>query len=247
MTTLVLPQSADSEPGGRGGIRLAVATALTVWLLLVLSFGAAGAFVAAPGTPPLPIAIGVAAPLVLFFASLRLSQSFREFVLSLDLRLIAGIQAWRWAGLGFLDLYAYKVLPAVFALPAGLGDMAIGVTAPWIILALVRQPGFAASGTFIRWNVLGILDLIIAAGIKTREYLLQSPRGHKRDRYRSDGDAAAAADPGIPRAVIPHASTPSGGEREPETYPQPSIGGMGQGALPLVGQRPPRTRRSDAP
>lgn len=45
--------------------------------------------------------------------------------------------------------------------------MAIGVTAPWIILALVRQPGFAASGTFIRWNVLGILDLIIAVSIGT--------------------------------------------------------------------------------
>ena len=165
MATIVLPQSADSEPGGRSGIRLAVATVLTVWLLLVLSLGAAGAFVGPPGAPPLPIAIGVAAPLVLFFASLRLSQSFREFVLSLDLRLIAGIQAWRWAGLGFLSLYAHNVLPAVFALPAGLGDMAIGVTAPWIILALVRQPGFAASGTFIRWNILGILDLVIAVSI----------------------------------------------------------------------------------
>ena len=55
----------------------------------------------------------------------------------------------------------------VFALPAGLGDMAIGVTAPWIILALVRQPGFAASATFIRWNVLGILDLIVAISIGT--------------------------------------------------------------------------------
>jgi hypothetical protein len=104
---------------------------------------------------------------VLFFALLRLSQSFREFVLSLDLRLIAGMQAWRWAGLGFIFLYAYKVLPAVFALTAGLGDMAIGVTAPWIILALVRQPGFAAGSTFIRWNVLGILDLLIAVSIGT--------------------------------------------------------------------------------
>jgi hypothetical protein len=102
---------------------------------------------------------------VLFFAWLRLSQFFREFVLSLDLRVIAAMQAWRWAGLGFLSLYAHKVLPAVFALPAGLGDMAIGVTAPWIVLALVRQPGFAARGTFIRWNVLGILDLLIAISI----------------------------------------------------------------------------------
>jgi hypothetical protein len=165
MTAIVLPQPAEARPSGRGGIRLAVAITLTVWLLLVVSLGVAGAFVGPPGTPPLPIAIGVAAPLGLFFASLRLSQSFRKFVLALDLRLIAGIQAWRWAGLGFLSLYARKVLPAVFALPAGLGDMAIGVTAPWIMLALVRQPGFAARGTFIRWNVLGILDLLIAVSI----------------------------------------------------------------------------------
>jgi hypothetical protein len=45
MTAIVLPHSADSQPGGRGGIRLGVETALTVWLLLVLSFGAAGAFI----------------------------------------------------------------------------------------------------------------------------------------------------------------------------------------------------------
>jgi hypothetical protein len=167
MTAVILPQSAETQPSGRGGIRLALAIVLTAWLLLIVSLGAAGAFVGPPGRPPLPIAMGVAAPLVLFFASLRLSQSFREFVLSLDLRLIAGMQAWRWAGLGLLSLYAQKALPAVFALPVGLGDMAIGVTAPWIILALIRQPGFAASGTFIRWNVLGILDLIIAVSIGT--------------------------------------------------------------------------------
>jgi hypothetical protein len=161
MTAITLPQPAESQ----GGIRLAVAIALTVWLLLVISLGLAGAFVGPPGTPPLPIAIGVAAPLMFFFALLRLSQSFLKLVLSLDLKVIAGMQAWRWAGLGFLSLYAHDVLPAVFALPAGLGDMAIGVTAPWIILRLLRQPRFAASGTFIRWNVLGILDLLIAVSI----------------------------------------------------------------------------------
>jgi hypothetical protein len=167
MTAIVLPTPAESESSRRGSIRLAVAIALSLWLLLVVSAGAAGAFVGPPGTPPLPLAFGFAAPLVLFFGWLRLSPSFREFVLSLDLRFIAAMQAWRWAGLDFLSLYAHKVLPAVFALPAGLGDMAIGVTAPWIILSLIREPGFAARGSFIRWNVLGILDLLIAVSIGT--------------------------------------------------------------------------------
>jgi hypothetical protein len=167
MTSLVLPQPAEARPGGPFNVRLAVAIALTAWLLLVVSLGAAGAFVGRPRTPPLAIGIGIAAPLVLFFVWLRLSQAFREFVRSLDLRLIAGMQAWRWAGLGFLSLYAHNVLPAVFALPAGLGDMAVGIAAPWMVLALARQPGFAASRTFVRWNVLGISDLLIAISIGT--------------------------------------------------------------------------------
>jgi hypothetical protein len=194
MTTIALPQHAESEPSGRGSVRPAVWIALTAWLLLVVSLGAAGVFVGPPGTPPLPIAIGVAAPLGLFFAWLRLSQSFREFVLSLDLRLIAGMQAWRWAGLGFLSLYAHNVLPAVFALPAGLGDMAIGVTAPWIILALVRQPGFAARGAFIRWNVLGILDLLIAISIGTLSALFATG---------APGEISTAPMASLPLLLIP--------------------------------------------
>jgi len=64
-------------------------------------------------------------------------------------------------------LYAHNILPAVFALPAGLGDMAVGLTAPWMMLALIRSPGFAASAGFIRWNLLGIADLVIAVSIGT--------------------------------------------------------------------------------
>ena len=167
MSTAVLPRPAGIRPAGNSGISLSVPLVLSVWFVLVVSLGASGAFIGRPGTPPIAIGIGVGAPLLLFFAWLRLSQSFRAFVLALDLRLIAAIQAWRFAGLGFLALYANKVLPAMFALPAGLGDMAVGFAAPWMVLALVRQPGFAASPAFTRWNVLGILDLIVAVSLGT--------------------------------------------------------------------------------
>jgi hypothetical protein len=165
MASTILSHPAESQPAGPGGVRLGVVLALALWLLLVVSLGAAGAFAGKPGSPPVAIAIGVGAPLALFFAWLRLSPSFRAFILAVDLRLIAGIQAWRWAGLGFLFLYAYRVLPALFAFPAGLGDMAIGMTAPWMMLALARQPAFAASAAFWRWNLLGILDLAVAVSL----------------------------------------------------------------------------------
>lgn len=165
MSATVLPSPAESRPTGSSSVRLGVTLGLAVWFVLVLSLGASGVFVGTPGTPPIAIAIGSGAPLLLFFAWLRLSQSFRDFVLALDLRLVAGMQAWRWAGLGFLALYAHDVLPAMFALPAGLGDMAVGFAAPWIILGLVRRSDFAASPAFIRWNVLGILDLVVAVSL----------------------------------------------------------------------------------
>jgi len=167
MTAVVIPQPATARSDKQFNVRLAVAIVLIAWLLLVVTLGAAGAFVGRPRTPPISLAIGVTAPRLLFFVWLKRSPAFREFVYSLDIRLVAGMQAWRWAGLGFLSLYAHKVLPAVFALPAGLGDMAVGFAAPWMVLALVRQPRFAMSRTFVRWNVLGILDLLIAIGIGT--------------------------------------------------------------------------------
>jgi hypothetical protein len=167
MTTQVLPRASHSQPSALGNISLSVSIALMVWFLLVVSLGWMGAFVGPARTPPIAIAAGVGVPLVVFFALLRFSTSFRDFVLSLDLRLVVGMQAWRWAGLGFIFLYAYHVLPPMFALPAGLGDMAVGFTAPRMILALIRDPDFVASARFLRWNVLGIIDLVVALSLGT--------------------------------------------------------------------------------
>jgi hypothetical protein len=146
------------------GTSPALAIALTAWFALIVLLGFNGEFVSPPGTPPLPIAIGVLAPIAVFFALLWRSHFFREFVLTADLRLIVGIQAWRFAGMGFLALYTHKVLPGSFALPAGLGDIAIALTAPWVVVALIRRPSFAASTAFIAWNALGILDQFVAVG-----------------------------------------------------------------------------------
>ena len=174
MSASVLPRPAETQPAGSSSISLSIPLVLSVWFVLVVALGASGAFVGRPGTPPIAIGIGVGAPLLIFFAWLRLSQSFRDFVLTLDLRLIAAMQAWRWAGMGFLALYAHNVLPAMFALPAGLGDMAVGFAAPWMVLALVRRPDFAASAAFIRWNVLGMLDLIVAISLGTLGTILST-------------------------------------------------------------------------
>jgi hypothetical protein len=156
-------------------MRPIVGAALALWFGAVFLLGTAGAFVRPPGTPPFPILLGATAPLVVFLAAYWVWPAFRAHVLSSDLPLVAAMQAWRAGGLGFLALYVHGVLPAAFAWPAGLGDIAIGVTAPWVALALIRRPGFATSRVFVAWNVFGILDLVVAVGTGGLHSALAAP------------------------------------------------------------------------
>jgi len=149
----------------RASMKSFVFVILALWLGLVLLLGSQGAFVGSAGSPPLPIFFGLATPLALFFGAYFGWSAFREFVLGADLRLVTAIQGWRWAGLGFLSLYAHGDLPGLFALPAGLGDMAVGFTAPWILLGLTREQSFVRSRRYVMWNLLGILDLIVAVSM----------------------------------------------------------------------------------
>lgn len=148
-------------------VRAVVFGALALWFALVVFLAAQGAFAGSPGSPPLPVFFGVAIPLALFFAAYFGLKLFRDFILGEDVRLLTAIQAWRWAGLGFLSLYTNGILPPLFAFPAGLGDMAIAFTAPWIALSLVRNPQFAASRRFFIWNTLGIVDFVVAVSTAT--------------------------------------------------------------------------------
>jgi len=145
-------------------VKLFVTVALAIWLALVFLLGANGAFIRPPEIPPLPILLGATAPLLMFVVAYLKSDAFRA-ILAADLSLLTAIQAWRAGGLGFLALYVHGILPGLFAWPAGIGDIAIGITAPWVALALIRKPSFVNSCQFVIWNLLGILDLVVAVSL----------------------------------------------------------------------------------
>lgn len=155
--------STDTKDNGR--VKKFVWTAILLWFLLALGLGGNGSFVRDPGALPLPILVGVLTPIALFLAAFRYIGPFNDFVMSLDLQLAAGMQAWRFGGFVFIALYVYGVLPGLFAWPAGLGDMAIGFTAVWVLLALRDRQDFAPSRVFWVWNLLGILDLVVAVSL----------------------------------------------------------------------------------
>lgn len=139
--------------------------ALAAWLATVVALGASGAFMAPPHSPPLALLIAFVAPIAAAVISYRASTRFRNWVLGIEPRLLVALNAWRWAGFSFVVLYVYGILPGFFAWPAGLGDMAIGATAPWILGRLTASPEFASSRAFVRWNRLGLLDLFVAISL----------------------------------------------------------------------------------
>src|SRR5580693_3443428 len=66
---------------------------------------------------------------------------------------------FRVEGVVFLILMALGHLPALFALPAGLGDIAAGIAAPLVAYRLARGTGRRAA---LWHNAFGITDLVVA-------------------------------------------------------------------------------------
>ena len=115
----------------------------------------AGAFMA-------PIALTATIPVAAFLAIYALSSGFRGFILAQDIRALTMLQHWRVIGFVFLPLTFFGVLPGVFAWPAGLGDVAIGLAAAFVIARLGRDPAWATSAGLVRFHLLGLLDFAVA-------------------------------------------------------------------------------------
>ena len=144
-----------------------LAVVLTVWFALAAAAGTSEIFTAGPDQVFRPVLLSVVVPIAVFLGIFAASPTFRGFVMSWDIRFLTMLQLWRIIGFAFLPLYAFHVLPGLFAWPAGLGDVAMGLTAPFVVLALLRRPEFARSGRFIVWNLLGLFDFVGAAVTST--------------------------------------------------------------------------------
>ena len=146
---------------------------IAVWFIFALSASALHVFENGANRIGLGVAIGALTPIVVFFLWLAASESFRRFAFSLNPRILTSAQAWRIVGFTFVLLEARGALPAIFALPAGYGDMAIGATASFVAWKLASP---AHRNSFVLWQLLGITDLVIAVSLGTTAGLI-SPQG----------------------------------------------------------------------
>lgn len=146
---------------------------IAVWFIFVFSASALHLFKNDSNRVGLAVALAALTPIFLFSLWFATSEKFRQFALSLNPRTLTFVQSWRILGFVFVVLQAYGVLPPIFALPAGYGDMAIGATASLVAWKLANP---SHRNSFILWQVLGIADLVVAVGLGTTARLL-SPYG----------------------------------------------------------------------
>jgi len=137
--------------------------ALVLWAAISATLGGRGAFETAPGQLPIALLLSLVLPIVVFAIAYAASDGFRRYVLGLDLRWLTAIQGWRIIGGMFLVLMSFNLLPGTFAWPAGVGDMIVGIYAPFVVYALVRRsPKWR--GQVILLSILGLLDFVGAIG-----------------------------------------------------------------------------------
>ena len=91
-------------------------------------------------------------------------KTIQKFFQSMPQHWLISIQFYRIAGIYFIFLYYQGVLPALFAFSAGIGDMLVGFTAPVVGYIYYKKKSYGKN-LAILWNILGIIDLVIALGI----------------------------------------------------------------------------------
>jgi hypothetical protein len=132
---------------------------LVAWFFVTVWLGVRGAL--GGGGPPIGIGLALGLPLLAFALDRRFGGPLGRGLAQLDLPTLIALQTFRVGGLFFLIAWWGGTLPGGFALPAGLGDIAVGIAAPFVAAAVAaRRPG--ARALALAWNVAGLLDLAVA-------------------------------------------------------------------------------------
>jgi len=107
------------------------------------------------------IEYGLLIPIIAGVVLFRQRSTLKRVIEAVPQRWLVSVQLYRAEGLIFLVLYAAGYLPGVFAWPAGVGDILVGLFAPVVGAAYARRSPNAA-GWLRAWNLFGIVDLIVA-------------------------------------------------------------------------------------
>jgi hypothetical protein len=142
--------------------RAAIFSGITIaaWAVTATVLGLRGAFTQPDddSIPPIGVAllVAIAAMFVAFVASPSLRSLFT------NQQHLIRLNVWRLEGAVFLLLMLDGQMPALWAMPAGIGDVAVGASAFWVASRLTTPSGRLIAIVF---NLFGLADLVVAVGL----------------------------------------------------------------------------------
>lgn len=134
--------------------------ALAGWAATVAVLGLRGAFVQPDGNSLPPVGIALLMAFVVMLIAFGASASLRS--LFTNQQHLIRLNAWRLLGAVFLLLMLDGQMPALWALPAGIGDIAVGATAFRVASRVATASGRSLAIVF---NLFGLADLVVAVGM----------------------------------------------------------------------------------
>jgi hypothetical protein len=155
---LVMWQARRSDREARTAI--VAGFVLAGWAITAAVLASRGSFVQPDSRTTPPIGINLVVVLVVQAVCLTASPSLRGLLA--NQKHLIRLNVWRLEGFVFLMLMANRQMPALWALPAGIGDVIVGVTAFWIAGQLERPNGRRRAIVF---NLFGLADLVVAVGL----------------------------------------------------------------------------------
>ena len=139
---------------------LAIVVPLTVWLAVVWALAIEGVFrTPLGGVPRLPFAVFI--PVIVALVLLMRSERVAAVLDATPPSWLIGVQVYRILGGIFVAQWASGNAPGAFALPAGIGDVLVGLLA--LPVAVYLQSGARGGrAAAYAWNVLGLADFAVA-------------------------------------------------------------------------------------
>ncbi len=164
---------ANAKVDGARATSMRLGVFLFVWVTAAVWLSLRGFFEADPVArfphltySLLPLLIGV----ILWPAS----RSFRETLRAIGPDWLIRIQHYRTLGFIYLVCWYIGLMPAAIAIPAGVGDLIVGLSALWVAKQ-VRGHRAGAGRIATIWNIFGLLDVLTAVimGVLTSPNPLQ--------------------------------------------------------------------------
>jgi hypothetical protein len=144
----------------QSGVAVVSAVVLAAWALGAGTLARRGFFVPPDSHSPPPVGIALGLTLALLTVCLLLFPSLRALLT--NQRHLILLNVWRLVGVVFLLLMTNGQMPALWALPAGIGDVIVGLAAPWFARHLDTPVGRRRA---VNFTLFGMADLVVAVGL----------------------------------------------------------------------------------